>query len=199
MNMTGISPERVGNLAAPFPPESVHWRGVQDRLDGVCGPENWSDSYVETPKGRIICSIAVNIEGAWISKSDGAGDTDVEGEKGALSDAMKRAAVKWGIGRYLYSMPSPWVPCEVTQNGKFRRFKEDPWKYVRGHKAPEPTALPMGVQKMLDEITACETQMVLQRWWKTNATKIPDAHHERVVGAVNARKEAIETMDRSAA
>src|SRR5688572_1559777 len=97
--MTGISPEQVAQLAAPFPPESIHWRAqsvverdgkhkalalayldardVQDRLDGVCGPENWSDSYVETPKGRIIGTITINIEGAWIGKSDGAGDTDV--------------------------------------------------------------------------------------------------------------------------
>lgn len=156
--MTNITPELVAELAAPFPPESVHWRAqtvserngthkalalayldardVQDRLDGVCGPENWQDSYLETVKGRIICTLQVRVNDEWISKSDGAGDTDVEGEKGALSDALKRAAVKWGIGRYLYSMPNVWVPCEVNQNGKFKKFTDDPWKY-----APRPVSI----------------------------------------------------------
>ena len=45
-------------------------------------------------------------------KADGAGDTAVEADKGALSDAFKRAAVRWGVGRYLYGMPSPWVGIE---------------------------------------------------------------------------------------
>jgi hypothetical protein len=48
-----------------------------------------------------------------VVKSNGAGDTDVEGPKGALSDAFKRAAVLWGIGRYLYSLDSPWVALEA--------------------------------------------------------------------------------------
>ena len=38
--------------------------------------------------------------------------TDVEGEKGAISDALKRTAVKLGIGRYLYNLPAVWVPIE---------------------------------------------------------------------------------------
>jgi hypothetical protein len=60
-----------------------------------------------------------------------AGDSDVEEEKGAISDAFKRAAVKWGIGRYLYDMPTPWVPCEVGRNGKWKKWKADPWTCVR--------------------------------------------------------------------
>lgn len=125
-------------LSAPFPPEAIHWRAqnvternggsalalayidardVQDRLDAVCGPENWSDRYEETAKGRVICTLSIcGPEGCWISKSDGAGDTDVEGEKGALSDALKRAAVKWGIGRYLYDLGNVWAPCELMKD-----------------------------------------------------------------------------------
>jgi hypothetical protein len=49
-------------------------------------------------------------------KSDGAGDSDVEAEKGAVSDAFKRAAVKWGVGRYLYDLDSPWVALEKRGN-----------------------------------------------------------------------------------
>lgn len=131
-------------LSAPFPPASIHWRAqnvskngdkalalayidardVMDRLDDVCGPANWRDSYVETPKGRTICTLEIRVDGEWIAKSDGAGDTDVEGEKGSISDALKRAAVKWGIGRYLYSLGNVWAPCEsYDANGKRRWSK----------------------------------------------------------------------------
>lgn len=118
-------------LAAPFDPKRVSWRvgqvtkkdprkasalcyidarDVMERLDAVCGPDGWEDSYVETAKGRVICTIRLNIQNAlWVSKSDGAGDTAVEGDKGGISDSFKRAAVKWGIGRYLYDIPVQYV------------------------------------------------------------------------------------------
>lgn len=109
-------------------------RDVMNRLDEAIGPDRWSDSYVETPSGRVICTIAICCGEQWISKSDGAGDTDVEGAKGALSDAFKRAAVKWGIGRYLYDLAAPWVPCEsYEKNGKrhWKRWTADPWSFVK--------------------------------------------------------------------
>jgi hypothetical protein len=63
--------------------------------------------------GKTVCDIGIKVMGAsGIWKADGAGDTDVEAEKGALSDAFKRAAVRWGVGRYLYGLPSPWVELE---------------------------------------------------------------------------------------
>ena len=61
----------------------VDARMVMDRLDKVVSPENWQDKYEETPK-RIICSLGIKIENDWIWKADGAGDTDMEGEKGGL-------------------------------------------------------------------------------------------------------------------
>lgn len=150
-------------LAAEFPREAIHWRAqtltrdgdkalalayidardVMDRLDDVCGPDGWSDSYVETAKGRVIASIAIKTpEEGWVSKSDGAGDTDVEGEKGGMSDSFKRCAVKWGIGRYLYRLPDVWAPCETYEkNGKkqWKAWKGSPWDHVRGA-APAPVA-----------------------------------------------------------
>lgn len=127
-------------LAEPFPAECVSWRvgsttsdkkrgmalayvdarAVMDRLDAVLGPENWQDDYTFSDK-RILCRISVKLYGEWISKCDGAGDTDVEPEKGGISDAFKRAAVKWGPGRYLYGMPSPWV--EIEPCGKSFKIK----------------------------------------------------------------------------
>lgn len=115
-------------LKAPFPADKLSWRigqknkdktkammlvyidsrDVQDRLDEVCGMD-WSDSYTEV-KGRLVCSITIN----GVTRTDGAGDTDFEAEKGGLSDAFKRAAVKWGIGRYLYDAKNynTWVNCK---------------------------------------------------------------------------------------
>ena len=136
-------------LSAPFPPDAIHWRAqtvtkdgtkalalayidardVMDRLDAVAGPANWRDSYVETPKGRTICTLEIRVDGEWIAKSDGAGDTDIEGEKGSISDALKRAAVKWGIGRYLYALGNVWAPCksyEYDDRGK-KKFKWTAW------------------------------------------------------------------------
>lgn len=118
-------------LAAPFPPQAVSWRvgsttqdkkkgmalafidarDVMERLDAVCGPGGWQCNYPHA-NGKTVCSIGIKAGDEWIWKSDGAGDTDVEAEKGALSDAFKRAAVRWGIGRYLYDLPSPWVELE---------------------------------------------------------------------------------------
>lgn len=48
----------------------------------------------------------------WLEKTDGAENTDYEPVKGGLSDAMKRAASQWGIGRYLYKLGTPWVDVE---------------------------------------------------------------------------------------
>tara|TARA_R100000458_G_scaffold35575_1_gene32985 strand:- start:6254 stop:6949 length:696 start_codon:yes stop_codon:yes gene_type:complete len=94
----------------------VDARVVMERLDDVIGSLNWEDQYTETAKGRIICSISIkDSDGNWITKSDGAGSTTFEGEKGAISDAFKRAAVKWGIGRYLYNLDSPWVKIEKNR------------------------------------------------------------------------------------
>jgi len=115
-------------------------RDVMDRLDAICGPEGWQDSYEETPKGRVLCTISIMVNGTWVSKSDGAGNTDVEGEKGAISDAFKRAAVKWGVGRYLYDIEAPWVPCETYEHNGKKRWKSwtaDPWSCVRGQHKPQ--------------------------------------------------------------
>lgn len=144
----------IKNLFAEFPKEDVHWRAqsltrngdkamalayidarhVMERLDHVLGAENWQDRY-EVHGAKTICYLSIKIGGEWITKADGAGDTAVEKEKGSISDAFKRAAVKWGVGRYLYEMPTPWVPCETYEaqgKRKFSKFTADPWDYVKG-------------------------------------------------------------------
>ena len=102
-------------LKRPFKASQLKWRkgpggkelvyitarDVMDRLDEAVGIAGWSTSLHEV-QGRVTCELSLNIKGAWITKTDGAGDTGIEGEKGAISDALKRSSVLWGIGRYLY-------------------------------------------------------------------------------------------------
>ena len=100
-------------------------RLVQDRLDEVMGPENWRNEFIAAPAGGgVMCILSLRVGGEWISKADiaqqdevrdDAHDPDKDREiavKGAPSDALKRAAVQWGIGRYLYSFEAPWVNLE---------------------------------------------------------------------------------------
>ncbi|MBU6430119.1 MAG: hypothetical protein KGR26_13975, partial [Cyanobacteria bacterium REEB65] len=75
-------------------------RFVQDRLDSI-GAENWQSSF-QVVNGGAICTISIKLGGEWISRADGGDPTQVEGFKGQLSDAFKRAAVQFGIGRDLY-------------------------------------------------------------------------------------------------
>ena len=96
-------------------------RAVQDRLDEVLSPENWSNTY-EAESGTASISIRINNE--WICKSDVGTDSNVEKEKGKASDAFKRAAVLWGIGRNLYHIGTKSIQwneekrCPVTQKGE---------------------------------------------------------------------------------
>ena len=78
-------------------------RDVEDLLDEVCGMDNWACEYYEM-KGNLFCRIGIATDKCWVWKSDCGSETAVEAEKGEASDAFKRAAVKWGIGRFLYRM-----------------------------------------------------------------------------------------------
>lgn len=121
-------------LKRPFPAKDISWRvgatnkektkgialayidarDVMKRLDDVMGSK-WQCRYSHADS-KVICDIGLFIDGEWLWRSNGAGDTDIEAEKGAISDAFKRAAVMWGIGRYLYSLPNIW--CELDQYKK---------------------------------------------------------------------------------
>lgn len=92
-------------------------RDVMERLDAACGFENWQCRYTLASDGLLICEIGIRIKDEWVWRANGAGDTQVEAEKGKCSDAFKRAAVLWGVGRYLYGLQSPWV--DLDQYGKW--------------------------------------------------------------------------------
>ena len=125
-------------LAEPFPPGEVQWRvealsrdkkralvvpyvdarTVLDRLDKVVGPEGWHDAYevlsdaerlVKDERGERrerLCEVKCRLTVLGVTKEDvGEGDS----LKAAFSDALKRAAVKFGVGRYLYRLEKQWV------------------------------------------------------------------------------------------
>lgn len=78
-------------------------RDVQDLLDEVCGCENWQSDYKEV-KGNVYAGVGINISGQWVWKWDCGTESKMDAEKGEASDSFKRAAVKWGVGRFLYSL-----------------------------------------------------------------------------------------------
>ena len=106
-------------------------RAIMERLDEVAGPENWQNVFKEGPAGGVVCGLSLRVTRAdgtadWVTKWDGAENTDVEPVKGGLSNAMKRAAVQWGVGRYLYDLEEGWA--RVHDGGKHSaKAKDGSW------------------------------------------------------------------------
>lgn len=78
-------------------------RDVMNRLDQVVGPENWQDDY-RVINNQLFAGIGIYIKNQWVWKWDTGTESQTEKEKGIVSDSFKRAAVKWGIGRFLYDL-----------------------------------------------------------------------------------------------
>ena len=182
----------LAKLKAQFPADQISWRpgkvskdnkkglalayidarDVMDRLDEVVG--EWQDSYEEIAD-RLVCKITIN----GITRTDGAGDTAIEGEKGGLSDAFKRAAVKWGIGRYLYRLPAQWV--ELDQYKQFKRIPSLPkWALPEsnGHRAnaePQPSNdganREFEINRLIAAISKGEEMLALNDFERSNSRK----------------------------
>ena len=89
-------------------------RMVQERLDTALGPDNWSNTY--DPESGAA-SISIKIDGEWITKADvGGTDLKISVEKSRASDAFKRAAVMWGIGRDVYKLGDQRLKCDQYKN-----------------------------------------------------------------------------------
>jgi hypothetical protein len=94
-------------------------RLVEDRLDEVVGVGRWCDEYEVLTDGSVVCKLSVKFADEWITKCDvgSLSDQPDVGDrlKSAFSDALKRAAVKFGIGRYIYRMPAQWVDYDTVK------------------------------------------------------------------------------------
>jgi hypothetical protein len=143
--------DTIDMLKEPFDTRVIHWRvgstnkektkgialayvnarDVMKRLDDVMGMD-WQVRY----PFEGCCEIGLKIGGEWLWRSNGAGETDFEGEKGRYSDAFKRAAVLWGIGRYLYYLTNEWV--EIKPQGRSYALAKTPnlppWAYPKEKK-----------------------------------------------------------------
>lgn len=145
-----MNSEVWNKLAEPFPAGEVQWRvealskdkrramvvpyvdarTVLDRLDEVLGPSGWADSYEVLEAKEANYAVRCRLTLLDIAKEDvGEGDS----LKAAFSDALKRAAVKFGIGRYLYRLDKQWVDHD-PDSGRFKA----PELGVGEHPTPPP-------------------------------------------------------------
>jgi len=156
-------------LAAPFEVSEIKWkpkklhpkndptralaipyldaRLVMERLDYVLGPTNWKDEYEHIPgsNGAVLCKLSLRINGEWLTKCDVGGESAQEEaadrSKAAVSDALKRAAVHWSIGRYLYKVPGQWLDYD-RQKGLKQIPVLPPFAVPGGKTSPAPKAQP---------------------------------------------------------
>lgn len=140
-------------LRQPFPAKDIEWRvqqsgvkndkpwatvlayltnrAIQTRLDEVIGPDKWRNEFERAPEGGILCGISIKVgQYEWVTKWDGAENTDIESVKGGLSSAMKRAANQWGIGRYLYDLETTFVQPQESKGDHYIQIKDPESKQV---------------------------------------------------------------------
>jgi hypothetical protein len=159
--------ELFASLAAPFEPNEIkvrshtgrqlHYitaRTVMNRLDSVLGPENWWDEYVPN-ENSVLCRLTIRLpDGSTLTKSDAGGYAGMadsgDDDKSGYSDAFKRAAVKFGIARYLYRDGVPSFVQESLQ-AQAQAQGENPPKAERsaiGTTAAQSTSSPRNSQEV---------------------------------------------------
>lgn len=138
-------------LTAVFDPDDIEWRvsrsmktskgpkavvlayvtnrAIMNRLDEVFGVDGWKNEYKEWRDKGVLCGISAKLHGEWVTKWDGAEETNIEAVKGGFSGSMKRAAVQWGIGRYLYNLDEIWV--DIKDRGQ--HFIKDQKNNIKGY------------------------------------------------------------------
>lgn len=136
-------------------------RDVMNLLDEVCGAENWQSDFKDIG-GQTFAGIGINIDGVWVWKWDTGSESNIEKEKGQASDSLKRAAVQWGVGRFLYELEIKKVKTnEKKTDGNYPYVVDDNGKRVWNltehinnslktpKKAPKSVEKPKDVQSTL--------------------------------------------------
>lgn len=122
-----IDSKMFAELRKPFHPSHVSWkagavkgeramampyadlRAYMNRLDEVCG-DAWEVAYEPWGSERIICKLTIADVTRCSTGEMGAQDEKNEiGGTVAEAQALKRAAAMFGLGRYLYNLPSGWA------------------------------------------------------------------------------------------
>lgn len=84
-------------------------RDVMAIMDTALGVDGWKDEYMNVGD-MLFCGISVRVDiprtgqTEWITRWDTGALSKMDAKKGYSSDSFKRAAVKWGVGRYLYKI-----------------------------------------------------------------------------------------------
>jgi len=171
--------ELAARLSAPFDPSEVKWkpqvvsgqramaiayvdaRVVMDRLDEVLGLGGWQASYREVPDG-IVCRLRAKLGGEWIEHEDVGSYSEQPDEgdriKAAFSDALKRAAVHLGVGRYLYRLPSQWVDYDPQR--KQLKAKPDLPDWAKPHRPTSQPVQPQSIETVRKRVRDCEAVYV---------------------------------------
>jgi hypothetical protein len=208
-------------LAAPFPAEDIEWRiaqkgardgkpwakvlayvtnrAIMQRLDDVMGPENWRNEFQHIDSA-FLCGLSLRIDSEWITKWDGAQESQIEATKGGISGAMKRAAVQWRIGRYLYDLTEGWA--NIHAGGK-NYVGEDRKNNVPAFKW-DPPQLPAWALPKSDFVTRSQLADIEALIAETGADKekfcewlgvktladIPAQHYDKAIRALEAKRHA---------
>lgn len=139
-------------------------RDVMNLLDEVCGAENWQSDFKDIG-GQTFAGIGIKVGEEWAWKWDTGSESNIEKEKGQASDSLKRAAVQWGIGRFLYELDIKKVktnekkgdknyPYVVDESGKrvwdlTKHINMVKTPYQKPKMAPESVSSPKEVQSVL--------------------------------------------------
>lgn len=133
----------------------VDARALEDYLDETLGPENWQNRFTEV-KGYLFCELGIFWDGVWIWKGNNGSESAIEAEKGAASDAFKRACFKWGFGRFLYDderkprKGKSFIPPKVEKPDPEAATKEVVIKNIEGYQEK----LPAEYEQMLNYISS---------------------------------------------
>ena len=212
-------------LTKPFKPSEIEWRvgatnqdktkgialpyltnsAIQNRLDEVFGIDGWQNEFREWKGIHQVCGLSCKIDNVWITKWDGAQDTNMEPVKGGLSDSMKRAARMWGIGRYLTNIPNRWY--KIKQQGRSYVLDETPklpdWALpeIKDSKVEweEPTQvneLPIGVLKCIEAFEPLGvTQQDLENYLHNEASMFDEQNIEELKTVYRQIKKGIKQRD----
>jgi hypothetical protein len=156
-----IKPQIVkGNRALVI--HYIDARVIQDRLDHALGVNNWQDDYECLDGGSVLCRLKIRVGGEWLVKVDVGSPSEQPDEgdrvKAAFSDALKRAAVKFGVGRYIYRLPQVWCEYDPAKKQVVKVPRLPPWalpKPAANATAGEPQADPAELIGA-DEVQALE-------------------------------------------
>lgn len=132
--MSELTPDMAAALAAPFPDSEIKSyqeqgmtfryidaRQAMQRLDEAVGPGNWTTAFrvIDPERWAIECQLTVcGLTRADVGYANSQNSSfEKEPLKGAYSDALKRAAVQFGVGRHLYDKPGRGNPTHLPTSG----------------------------------------------------------------------------------